>query len=170
MELADSALLPYNLERFPASMKTALEGLDKASNVTLTLEANGATLKFVKQAIDEFEKATQKFMSHIEDVKSSGNPMQLRMVNDQMMQLERVFNTPTGLPGRPDIRNAIFAPGKFNAYAGGAFPGISDLLHEIDDLSPPEKSQRVSEIKRHLSDLMIMIQEAASFLKPLDMI
>ena len=70
------------------------------------------------------------------------------------------------LLGRPGVRNAIFAPAKFNSYAGSAFPGISDLLHEIDDLDEESKSARWKEIRRHLSDLMIMIQEAERFLRP----
>ena len=98
------------------------------------------------------------------------DPMQLRIANDQMMQLERVFNMPQGIPGRPSIRNAIFAPGKFNSYGGAAFPGIGDLLHEIDDLKAEERSERWKEIKKHVSDLMIMIQEAARFLRPVEQI
>ena len=68
--------------------------------------------------------------------------------------------------GRPGVRNAIFAPAKFNGYASSAFPGISDLLHEIDDLDEESKSARWKKIRRHLSDLMIMIQEAERFLRP----
>ena len=75
-----------------------------------------------------------------------------------------------GLPGRPESRNAIFAPGKFNLYGASAFPGISDLLHEIDDLEDDSKEARWKEIQRHVSDLMIMIQEAARFLKPVEKI
>ena len=75
-----------------------------------------------------------------------------------------------GLPGRPESRNAIFAPGKFNLYGASAFPGISDLLHEIDDLEGADKEARWKEIRRHVSDLMIMIQEAARFLRPVEKI
>ena len=80
---------------------------------------------------------------------------------------------PGGLPARSDVhdvRNAIFAPAKFNSYAGAAFPGISDLLHEIDDLEDNAKTTRWNEIQRHVSDLMIMIQEAAHFLDPVEKI
>ena len=73
-----------------------------------------------------------------------------------------------GLPGQPDSWNAIFAPGKFNNYEGGAFPGISDLLHEIDDLENIPKEGK--EIQRHVSDLMIMILEATQFLNPVEQI
>ena len=70
------------------------------------------------------------------------------------------------LKGRPDSRNAIFAPSKFNSYAGAAFPGITDLLHEIEDLDEKSKESRYEELKRHVSDLMIMIQSATRFLYP----
>jgi hypothetical protein len=41
---------------------------------------------------------------------------QLRELNDQLMMLERVFLLPKGLPGRPDVRHALFSPANFDAY------------------------------------------------------
>ena len=165
MEMADSSILPYNLQRFPQSMKETLKVMDSA-NVTKQLMDNGAGIEFLKEAVDNFEKATQEFTTNLEKLKNSLDPMELRIANDQMMQLERVFNMPYGIPGRPGIRNAIFAPAKFNSYGGAAFPGISDLLHEIDDLPKEENVKRWKEVKRHVSDLMIMVNEAARFLNP----
>ena len=165
MELADSSVLPYNLQRFPQSMKDTLKVMDTA-NVTMQLKANDVGIEYLKEAVDNFEEATEKFTTNLNDLQENSDPMELRMANDQMMQLERVFNMPSGIPGRPEIRNAIFAPSKFNSYGGAAFPGISDLLHEIDDLEPEEKSKRWKELKRHVSDLMIMVNEAARFLNP----
>ena len=167
MEMADSAVLPYNLKRFPDAMKDTMEKLEK-NNVTKQLEDGGASLKFVKAAINDFAIAADKFTAKLEELKTSGDPMKLRIANDQLMQLERVFLMPSGLPDRPGVRNAIFAPGKFNAYGGAAFPAIGDLLHEIDDLPAKEKAERWEQLKRHVSDLMIMIQEAARFLRPGD--
>ena len=65
---------------------------------------------------------------------------------------------------RPSSRHAIFAPSKFNSYGGAAFPGIIDLLHEIDDLDNDSKKKRYEKLKRHVSDLMIMIKEASRYL------
>ena len=79
-------------------MKDAIESFDKF-NITQQLEDNDASLKFVKAAVSDFEKATADFMVKLEDLKLSQNPMELRIANDQMMQLERVFNMPQGLPG-----------------------------------------------------------------------
>ena len=95
LELADSAILPYNLENFPKVLKETMDLLDE-KNVTQKLEDNNASLKFVKEAINEFEMATSGFMAQIENVKKRNNILELRILNDQMMQLERVFLLPRG--------------------------------------------------------------------------
>ena len=100
------------------------------------------------------------------DIKS--DPLKLRMINDQLMQMEKVFIMDGGIPLRDETRHAIFAPGKFNIYGGGGFPAISDLLYEHDKLvkDTPEYKERWDLIKRHVSDLMIMTQSAARYLRP----
>ena len=95
LELADSAILPYKLEIFPKQLKDNMEMLDK-NNITKKLEENNASLKFVKAAIDEFETATSNFLGEILKVKERNNPLELRILNDQMMHLERVFLLPRG--------------------------------------------------------------------------
>ena len=85
-------------------MKDAIESFDEF-NITQQLEANDASLRFVKTAVSDFEKATADFMVKLEDLKLSQNPMELRIANDQMMQLERVFNMPQGLPGKLEFGN-----------------------------------------------------------------
>ncbi|XP_063615859.1 putative N-acetylated-alpha-linked acidic dipeptidase [Penaeus indicus] len=81
------------------------------------------------------------------------------------MKLEQIFIMPAGLPGRPTVRHAIFAPSQFDNYATAGFPGISDLLYGYDGLSPEEKTARQKEIRRHISDLTILVQRASSLLE-----
>ena len=106
LELADSAVLPYNLERFPKIMQETLEEFD-ANNVTSLLQKGGVTLQYIKEAVNEFKNSTEEFMKNLQETKNSLDSLSLRIVNDQMMQLERVFNMPTGLPGTIII-NLIF--------------------------------------------------------------
>ena len=96
------------------------------------------------------------------------DPLKARMVNDQIMKFERVWIMPKGLPGRDSIRHAIFSPAKHNLYGGAAFPGISDLLHGLDELETEERAERLLELRKHLSDLMILFSQAASWLQPFD--
>ena len=168
LTLSESLVLPYNLKYYPKAMKDAMKAF-RNKNVTSYLEDNGATTQYLEAAIDEFNDATIKFMNKLDDINLS-NSLELRQINDQLMMLERVFIMPRGLPGRPTVNHAIFAPAKFNAYGAAAFPGISDLLHEIEKLRGEESLKRWEEVKRHISDLMIMVQDAANFLKPVELI
>ena len=55
--------------------------------------------------------------------------------------------------------------GDGKSFSGGAaFPGISDLLHDIENLEEGKRKERIRNIKKHLSDLMIILQQAASWL------
>ena len=71
---------------------------------------------------------------------------------------------------RPDTRHSIFAPAKFNKYGASAFPGISDLTHEVGKLRGAEKEERWERVKRHVSDLMIIVRSATAYLQPVDQI
>ena len=50
-------------------MKDTMETFEK-NNVTTKLEDNNASLKFVHEAIEEFELSTTKFMAKLEIVKA----------------------------------------------------------------------------------------------------
>ena len=166
--MADSHVLPYSLGHFPKRMRDALDTME-ANNVTGLMEANGATLDHLSAAVGRFSAAVDRHEQALKTM-DLGDELKLRMANDQLMGLERVFVMPRGLPGRPDSRHAIFAPAKFNKYGASAFPGISDLLHEVEKLRGEEKEKRWEEMRLHLSDLMIMVDNAADFLSPVDQI
>ena len=79
-------------------MQETLESFD-SNNVTSLLQKGGVSLQYVKQAVKEFSDSTKLYMEKLHNVRNSHDPMDIRMANDQMMQLERVFNLPSGLPG-----------------------------------------------------------------------
>ena len=68
-------------------------------NVTIMLQKGGVSLEFVKEAVKEFLDITKNFTKLAAKLKASDNPMEIRIVNDQMMHLERIFTLPKGLPG-----------------------------------------------------------------------
>ena len=65
---------------------------------------------------------------------------------------------------RTKERHALFSPSKFDLYSPSYFPGVEDLLHGIDELQGSQLEDRRKELRRHLSDLMIVIRGAASYL------
>ena len=79
-------------------MQETLESFD-SNNVTSLLQEGGVSLQYIKEAVNIFSDSTKQYMESLHNVRDSHDPMDIRMANDQMMQLERVFNLPSGLPG-----------------------------------------------------------------------
>ena len=160
--ISDSTILPLALTEFPKKMNEALA----------SFETNGQAATFRKiydkyevlpKMVNELQEATKEFHEQIkEDLK---NPLEIRRMNDQLMKFEQVFIMPNGLPNRPSARHAIFASGLFDTYGSSAFPGLTDALHEYEDLTGEEKIKRDKVIKRHISDLTILMHRAKLFLK-----
>ena len=50
-------------------------------------------------------------------------------------------------------------------YAGSSFPGLTDVMFEIDKLTPEEASARWKIVKKHYSVILFAIQSAASTLR-----
>ena len=74
-----------------------------------------------------------------------------------------------GLPDRIQYRHVVSAPSLFDAYGGSAFPGIGDLLYKLDqinDQNSQEYKDVIKQIKKHVSDLMIIIKRASHYLQP----
>ncbi|CAL4079772.1 unnamed protein product [Meganyctiphanes norvegica] len=167
--LADSSMLPYSIEQMPKTMAKALKDL-KIEGIDSKLINIYDKYVLLEEAVDNFTVEAINFEKSLQDISPNISPVTLRAINDQMMQLEQIFIMPSGLPGRPMTRHAVFAPSQFDTYAAAAFPGISDLLYLIDELSGKDLTKRQNEIRRHISDLTIMTQNARKLLKEMHII
>jgi len=168
LHLADSAILPYNLRHFSKAVKKALAALD-SGNITSLLKDNRVELDHVKTSADVLEKKLNSVMDVIEST-TMNNPIQQRALNDKLMMFEKVFLMRGVLPTSTTFRHALFAPSIFNAYGGKGFPILQDLLHNIDRVNrtDSEYPKRWNKVKRHVSDLMIMIQSAVKYFSVTD--
>merc|ERR1712107_230438 len=94
---------------------------------------------------------------------------ELRVLNDQMQGFEKTFLLYEGLPDRIQYRHVVTAPSLFDAYGGSAFPGIGDLIYKLDQIQDQESVEYktvMKQIKKHVSELMIIIKRAAHYIKP----
>jgi Transferrin receptor-like dimerisation domain len=66
------------------------------------------------QKMNQFRDRAQRWLTRRDQLIVSH--LEQRALNDQLMMLERVFLLPKGLPGRPDVRHALFSPAKFDLY------------------------------------------------------
>ncbi len=168
--ISEADILPFEFQPLAELMADALLDLEADGSAQL-LEENGATLQHLVAAVLEFSDAISTFEASLSSVDTT-DPLQRRMANDQIMQLERAFVGLEYLPGREDARHLIYSPSKFNRYGSTAFPGLGDLLYEVKRLEEgsEDAEEKWKEVRRHVSDLMIAVSQAASFLEPFECI
>jgi hypothetical protein len=72
------------------------------------------------QKMNQFRQRALIWIRNRDALTRPGRPLpellEQRALNDQLMLLERVFLLARGLPGRPEVRHALFSPAKFDLY------------------------------------------------------
>jgi len=126
LQLADLPLLPLDGERYAQGINRSLAALDKKFKGT---KVKGNESAHLLEAGIMLKEKLDKLKSCVSNVKN--DPISLRMINDKLMQLEKGFTYPNGLPGKPQIRHYIMAPSS-NYKTEYPFPAINDLLPKVN--------------------------------------
>uniref|UniRef100_A0AAQ6A4I6 glutamate carboxypeptidase II n=1 Tax=Amphiprion ocellaris TaxID=80972 RepID=A0AAQ6A4I6_AMPOC len=162
--LADSQLLPLDVNQYADSLRKYAQSIAQlAQKNPNEMETYGVSFDSLFSAVENFTVAATDFHERLE-ILNTADPLQVRIMNDQLMYLERAFIDPLGLPGRPFYRHVIFAPSSHNKYAGESFPGIYDALFDIENSADPEKAWE--EVKRQISIAAFTVNAAAMTLTP----
>lgn len=163
--LADAPVLPLDCNEYALALSQYANTIHRlAQKHPQEMERYAVTFDALFSAVDNFTQAVQEFQQHLNTLDTT-NSLSVRMVNDQLMYLERAFIDPLGLPGRPFYRHVVFAPSSHNKYAGESFPGIYDALFDIKNAAEPERAW--SEVKRQISIAAFTVNAAADTLRPL---
>ncbi|XP_025104545.1 N-acetylated-alpha-linked acidic dipeptidase 2-like [Pomacea canaliculata] len=167
-ELRSSALLPTHSsspsmsQSTPGHWSKTEQTLDKEFGSTLSAKVSNYT--DLERIISNFKKDVDNFETAVSKIDRK-DPMAIRMINDQLLLLEKAFLDPAGLPSRPEKKHLIFAENANDAYAGSSFPGLVDLLFDIDKLQADRLAERWKEIQHHFSVLLNAIQAAGYTLR-----
>lgn len=162
--LADSQLLPLDVNEYAESLRKYAQSIAQLAQKNLrAMERYKVSFDSLFSAVENFTVAARDFHERLQTL-NKADPLQLRIMNDQLMYLERAFIDPLGLPGRPFYRHVIFAPSSHNKYAGESFPGIYDALFDIENSADPAKAWE--EVKRQISIAAFTVHAAAMTLTP----
>uniref|UniRef100_A0A3Q2H7P5 glutamate carboxypeptidase II n=1 Tax=Equus caballus TaxID=9796 RepID=A0A3Q2H7P5_HORSE len=163
LELANSIVLPFDCRDYAVVLR---KYADKIYNISMKhpqeMKTYNVSFDSLFSAVENFTEIASEFSERLQDL-DKNNPMLLRIMNDQLMFLERAFIDPLGLPDRPFYRHIIYAPSSHNKYAGESFPGIYDALFDIESKVDPSKAWE--EVKRQISIAAFTVQAAAGTLR-----
>jgi N-acetylated-alpha-linked acidic dipeptidase len=100
------------------------------------------------------DQATSSLMSS----KVPIDPARLSTVNDALMNVERAFLAPEGLPDRPWYKHTIYAPGLTTGYSAWPLPGLYQAVTNDD---PKMFEEQAARLVRQLDAAASVLADAA---------
>jgi N-acetylated-alpha-linked acidic dipeptidase len=121
LRLANSDLLPYDYSTYGASISLFLSELDATSHAS-----THADLPALRRAIEDFTAAGAAVDASVTGaLRNQALPAgTLQKLNDELMQVERNWLDPAGIPGRPWFKHTIYAARY--TYAHLELPGLTE--------------------------------------------
>ncbi|XP_077998419.1 putative N-acetylated-alpha-linked acidic dipeptidase [Glandiceps talaboti] len=162
LELSDSLILPLNITHYAIAIQRYRDTLLDDNPVLLESEGITEYIDYLNIAIHNLTTAAKRFHLNVnEDMLS--NPLAVRAINDQMMQLERMFiRNDIALANRnPQYKHVLFAPKSENIYEGASLSGITSSILQADS----SDTQSMEMVKKQISLVTLSIQAAAASLQ-----
>ncbi|WAR19930.1 NALD2-like protein [Mya arenaria] len=146
-QLSDEVILPFNV-----------------TDLTNVIEDQTDSLldRFGQLLSDNQVDIVERFENKLEEVDKT-NPYVVRQVNDQLMNIEKAFIDPNGLPGRKYKHHLLFTESSVDNYAGSSYPGLSDALTRI--VHGDNATQQWEVVHKHFSVLLFVLQSAQSVIR-----
>ena len=139
LRLANAEVLPFDMGFYARSLRGFVADLDQA-NPDL---AGNLDLAPLRHGIDEFERSGTALRSAI-DARLESAPLpaaDTAALNRALMNVERRWLLPEGIPGRPWFRHSLYAA-RFT-YAHLELPGLTEAVEARDWLRATEQSRRL---------------------------
>jgi N-acetylated-alpha-linked acidic dipeptidase len=143
LRLANADLLPFDFASYAANIRQFVEELTKGHDKDMWGQPPSAVqpgearqpqldLKPILDAIDAFEAAGKKLNDSLKEKLASGpiDPKLAATLNHGMMQVERNWLNPDGIPGRPWFKHILY--GARFTYAHLELPGLTEAVEAKD--------------------------------------
>ena len=125
LRLANADLLPFDFDSYAQNVRAFVKDLGKGRDVSQV------DLKSLLLKLAEFEAAGRKLNAAISTVLASkSTKASLRSANQSMLQVERNWLNPEGIPGRPWFKHILY--GARFTYAHLELPGLTEAVEQGD--------------------------------------
>jgi len=127
LRLANADILAYDFESYGATIGSFLNDLEEATHL-----GNKISLDSLRRDIADFESAGDGLNQSIARAIGSGrlDPSSAEQINAQLMQVERNWCNPAGIPGRPWWKHSLY--GARYTYAHLELPGLTEAAEAGD--------------------------------------
>jgi N-acetylated-alpha-linked acidic dipeptidase len=139
LRLANAEILPYDFDSYGENIRQFVVDLNLANHVSGHIE-----LASLQQRISDFQAAGRDLNLAIAQAISSGrlDAATAARVNQQLMQVERNWCNPQGIPGRPWFKHSLYAARY--TYAHLELPGLTEAA-EVGDWNVAAEQAKILE-------------------------
>ncbi|KAM8953959.1 aminopeptidase NAALADL1-like [Pelodytes ibericus] len=158
LRLADSLVLPLGARDYVEILDEYYKRAE--DNFLVNLNQNNLSLNPLKAAITRYRQASEALEETIKNLKDTDEmPLKIRMINDQLMLLERAFINHMAFPNKLYYSHVIWASRNSNVVT---FPGLADAYEQATKSNQREDWDMVH---RHLTIVIQAVENAASTLE-----
>jgi len=175
LRLANADLLPFDFATYAANLRQFVNELIKAQPAAMSMwgrapspvqssEARQPTeFKSILEAIAAFESAGAKLNASLARTLASGplDPKLAATLNHGMMQVERNWLNPDGIPGRPWFKHILY--GARFTYAHLELPGLTEAVEAQDW---PRARQQAEILERALEKNTALLEDLTQRIRP----
>jgi N-acetylated-alpha-linked acidic dipeptidase len=156
LRLANADLLPFDFASYAANIRKFVDDLVKGKDMSQL------DLKPVLEGIAEFETAGKHLNDSVSRKLASGavDSKLADSINRGMMQVERNWLNPDGIPGRPWFKHILY--GARFTYAHLELPGLTEAVEKQDW---PRAKQQAEILQRALANNAELIGKLDSSLR-----
>ncbi|MGC9292399.1 MAG: transferrin receptor-like dimerization domain-containing protein [Acidobacteriaceae bacterium] len=90
----------------------------------------------LENAVAHFTRSAHEYQQALQHAEQNGgadlDSNHVDAVDQTLMQVEREFLSPNGLPNRPWFQHQIYAPGAYTGYGAKTIPGVREALDQHD--------------------------------------
>ena len=157
LRLANADLLPFNFASYADNIHQFVEELSAAN------KSSQVDLQPLLADIDQFEAAGTRLNTLITESLESGkiDPKQADHINHELMQVERNWLNPDGIPGRPWFKHMLY--GARYTYAHLELPGLTEAVEKQEWTTAREQADL---LKTALEKNTRLLEQLSSDLKP----
>jgi N-acetylated-alpha-linked acidic dipeptidase len=139
LRLANADVLPYDFDSYGENIRQFVVDLNLASHV-----GGHVDLVALQQRVTDFQMAGRELNLAVAQAISAGrlDAATGAMVNQQLMQVERNWCNPAGIPGRPWFKHSLYAARY--TYAHLELPGLTEAA-EAGNWKVAEEQARILE-------------------------
>ena len=154
MRLANADLVPYDFESYGESIRDFLNDLNASTHLGAKIE-----IETLRKDIAEFESAGHELNLSVTRATGSGrlDESEAARINSELMQVERNWCNPHGIPGRPWWKHSLY--GARYTYDHLELPGLTEAAEAGDWARALSQAQILEDELKKNSDLLRQIRE-----------